>query len=574
MSKFEVSDKISLQNGIREFENGKEAPWEHFTNWIHCICVVTFDLELGQALENIYPKHVTLTKQEISNICYLAFPDSNSGCMGDTNFVVRLPRSPNKTDLSQEHQKYNSCCPVALQINAGFYWGYVYFRQVKDISLPRGYFQKSVVILSKLPFNKLFSEISCLISPEYFENGEPSLEAACHNIDKWPPPVPGETLGLPLMGSVFQIQIPYQNNSSSSRQCTANKDSSVYLENQVQITSVEDLNLFEILQPVLSHIHLVWELVLTSEPLVVMASSPTYCSSMVLALTRIISPLKFCADYRPYFTIHDSEFKQFTSKVRNPPPVILGVTNPFFAKTLHHWPHTIRLGEESGQSQKYKLKKNGNLKMLDVNPGVYTTYKTFLQKDKTVIKNLLLGINSKRPPEVQSALLRRHLLELTQSFMIPLERYIASLMPLLRNISPFKAAPPPLPFNPENFFSTLESTGPQLTSGIKGDWVGLYKKFFRSPNFNGWFDMRYTELALKLQALQLEALSDADLKLWVQGKPEVEIVDMVLRIKNKINKCRERDIPISDATREQLGQRLQDILCSLPDDVKNILQVT
>lgn len=25
--------------------------WEYFTNWIHCICVVTFDLELGQALE-------------------------------------------------------------------------------------------------------------------------------------------------------------------------------------------------------------------------------------------------------------------------------------------------------------------------------------------------------------------------------------------------------------------------------------------------------------------------------------------------------------------------------------------
>lgn len=62
--------------------------------------------------------------------------------MGDTNFVVRLPRSPNKSELSREHQTYNSSCPVALQINAGFYWGYVYFRQVKDISLPRGYFQK------------------------------------------------------------------------------------------------------------------------------------------------------------------------------------------------------------------------------------------------------------------------------------------------------------------------------------------------------------------------------------------------------------------------------------------------
>lgn len=76
--------------------------------------------------------------------------------------------------------------------------------------------------------------------------------------------------------------------------------------------------------------------------------------------------------------------------------------------------------------------------MLDNNPGVYTTYKPFLQKDKNIIKKLVSGVTSRRPFEVQSALLRRHLLELTQSFMIPLERYIASLMPLQKNISPFK----------------------------------------------------------------------------------------------------------------------------------------
>lgn len=27
--------------------------WEKFTNWIHCICVVAFDLELGQVIEVI-----------------------------------------------------------------------------------------------------------------------------------------------------------------------------------------------------------------------------------------------------------------------------------------------------------------------------------------------------------------------------------------------------------------------------------------------------------------------------------------------------------------------------------------
>jgi len=26
-------------------------PWDRFQNWMHCVCVVTFDLELGQAME-------------------------------------------------------------------------------------------------------------------------------------------------------------------------------------------------------------------------------------------------------------------------------------------------------------------------------------------------------------------------------------------------------------------------------------------------------------------------------------------------------------------------------------------
>ncbi|XP_044765186.1 protein DENND6B [Coccinella septempunctata] len=548
----------------------EKSSWENLRNWIHCVCVVTFDLEIGQALETTFPNDVNLSKQEISNICYLAFPDSNSGCIGDTNFIIRLQSSPGNRILKREHLIYNSKCPLELQINPSYFWGYVYFRQVKDPSLPRGYFQKSFVIVSRLPFNNLFSKISCLIAPEYFQNGELSLEAVCNNIDRWPAPIPGIPISLPLLGSVFQMKIPVNGSSNKNVGYSINEN----LENHIQ-TSVEDLNFFTILQPVMSHIHLLWELVLTCEPLVIMAPSPTLSSNMVLALTRIIAPLRYCGDYRPYFTIHDSEFKQFTNKSPGPPPVILGVTNPFFGKTLFHWPHSIRL-DDTDQTHSHKLKKKTNMKLLDNSPGVYTTYKSFLQKDKSIIKKLVNGITRKRPSEVQSALLKRHLLELTQSFMIPLERYIASLMPLQKNISPFKAAPSPLPFNPDDFFQALETAGPQLTTGIKGDWVGLYKRFFRCPNFDGWFNTRYSELYSKLQALHLEALSDADLKLWVQGRPEVEVVDMVIKIRNKINECKEQNLPVSDSdkVKEQLNQRLQDIISSLPDDMKNILKVS
>lgn len=61
----------------------------------------------------------------------------------------------------------------------------------------------------------------------------------------------------------------------------------------------------------------------------------------------LIAPLKFSGDYRPFFTIHDSEFREYTTRTSAPPSVILGVTNPFFAKTLQHWPHIIRIGDNN-----------------------------------------------------------------------------------------------------------------------------------------------------------------------------------------------------------------------------------
>ena len=35
-------------------------------------------------------------------------------------------------------------------------------------------------------------------------------------------------------------------------------------------------------------------------------------------LCSMIAPLKFCSDFRPYFTIHDSEFKEYTTKTQAP----------------------------------------------------------------------------------------------------------------------------------------------------------------------------------------------------------------------------------------------------------------
>lgn len=45
------------------------------------------------------------------------------------------------------------------------------------------------------------------------------------------------------------------------------------------------------------------------QPILVMGKSPGQTSQTVQALVSCICPLQFAADYRPFFTIHDTEFK-------------------------------------------------------------------------------------------------------------------------------------------------------------------------------------------------------------------------------------------------------------------------
>uniref|UniRef100_A0A182J276 Uncharacterized protein n=1 Tax=Anopheles atroparvus TaxID=41427 RepID=A0A182J276_ANOAO len=603
--------------------------WDRFSEWLHCICVVTFDLELGQAMELIYPQHVTLAEQEKMNICYLAFPDSNSGCMGDSQFHIRLrvsSGSENST-LPRGLQEFNGHCLPVHRADPGHFWGFVYFRQIKDSTLKRGYFQKSLVLLTRLPFVNLFYELCSVIAPAYFSNGEPTLESVCDSICLWPSLLSDEPLALPLLGATYEVSVPKQNGKTGLPpvvpmvDCLHPTPTKPNGNARRIIASVHEIDIFKSLQFFLPHIHLLWELVLTGEPVIVTGTSPTDCAHMVQSLTSLISPLAYCAESRPYFTIHDTEFKEFTQSKNGHPSIILGVTNPFFAKTLQHWPHTIRLQDSTeAQLQRQKQHQTGSAsptssapgasgsitatsgglsaeggsatlsrlskikqithKLLDSSPGLYTQYKPFVQKDKAFIKKILLGLKTDRPPSVQSALLRRHLLELTQSFMIPLERYMASLMPLQKDISPFRSAPQPHPFRQEDFLATLDECGPQLTSTCKGDWEGLYRRFFASPNFRSWYDTRNFELEQTLQVLHMQTLSESNLAEWAKGKLEVEIVDMILRLRHKLTLLQGGSgspgvaLPVqlnAKETRDQLLRHVDNMKKSLPDDLKQIL---
>jgi hypothetical protein len=70
--------------------------------------------------------------------------------------------------------------------------------------------------------------------------------------------------------------------------------------------------------------------------------------------------------------------------------VILGVTNPFFAKALEHWPHIIRLADITNSSEEAYASSSsagsGRSRSpgdgSDTKPGIQTKYKPYLNRDK------------------------------------------------------------------------------------------------------------------------------------------------------------------------------------------------
>jgi len=67
--------------------------------------------------------------------------------------------------------------------------------------------------------------------------------------------------------------------------------------------------------------------------------------------------------------------------------------------------------------------------------------------------------------------------------------------------------------------------------------VIFYRRFCQSPNFQGWYNQRKLEINSKLQELHMQALCNTSWTEWVVGRQEVEIVDLIIRMKEKLVSC-------------------------------------
>ena len=82
------------------------------------------------------------------------------------------------------------------------------------------------------------------------------------------------------------------------------------------------------------------------EPIIVIGPTATAVSSNVLGLVSLISPINYCGDFRPYFSMYDPDCTEIivrhdATNGKGIPATILGVTNPHFVKSLPNWPTVL-----------------------------------------------------------------------------------------------------------------------------------------------------------------------------------------------------------------------------------------
>lgn len=162
---------------------------EQSNKWLEAIVTVVFDLEEGQLTDYVIPKNYG-TEKDRKTISYNSFPDSFTfNLEGQLLYSFYLRKEP----ISEEREIVHC---------------YSCFSQRKDKSNSRGYFQKSIVFLTKIKIYSFMKKIFADLGRRYFEEGSNEMLDQVYNRmnTEWPSPTSLEGLSdLELFGTKYQV---------------------------------------------------------------------------------------------------------------------------------------------------------------------------------------------------------------------------------------------------------------------------------------------------------------------------------------------------------------------------------
>ncbi|KAH9047385.1 hypothetical protein EDB84DRAFT_484060 [Lactarius hengduanensis] len=451
---------------------------ERLRRWVLGLAIVDFDLEQGPSLTCIFPLF-PLYPFEAENIAFSAFPDSTIFKEGSEIHSFRIREQVMKTNQDGSSSFDGRRAPSP----DGFVYGFSHFNQEKSSTSKRGYSQRCIVVLTQHPYPALFCALLNKLGPLYHTHGDPILEVASHNIAKWPSPTPGTTIELGFLGSVLHVELPgdvdeQQLGTSEQPQPRIDQDWHL-LACSPPLAAPSAIHIFE---ASLSHLWSIWECLVLCEPILIFGQSPAWTSKAIWWMRDVFRPIPWAGDFRPYFTIHDREHTALVNDRRPKAGLLLGVTNPFYEKACSHWPHVLTLGGKSSR-QRPPTRSAGP------EPGWKTkTHNRYTSKDRQLLQQLeaVAGGGNAKALEEASFGLRRHFSSRSAALLVPLNRYLNTLIPRPSEVSRATTDLRLKPFNNVNFFTSLKAHGAALPFKSSTKQREFYERWLRTPAFGLW----------------------------------------------------------------------------------------
>ncbi|XP_057992791.1 uncharacterized protein LOC110641448 isoform X2 [Hevea brasiliensis] len=581
---------------------------EALQQWVVTFCIIRFDLEQGQLIEECYPPGL-LTNEEELDVAFSSFPDSisqhqNRSSIHDCIFFFRIRRrkaseksnvsnvtAPEITGIDDKEAssmstEEKSTPRTKIRKNdkgLKYLYGYVFNRQRHDERLKRGGEQKSVVILSHNPYSGVFRPLLQIMGPLYFDMGKKALEHIAAYVSMWPAPVPGKLMELPIGNAMLKVNLPPAHSLPLENGMFEESASSIapFLPTNQSVPQglFHDSDIFGTFRGILLQLWVLWELLLIGEPILIIGPTPSQCSEAVASLVSLVAPLLYSVDFRPYFTIHDPEFACLNSLQGDSfPPIVLGVTNLFFLKALRNIPHIVSVGSPAPNSNRLpfsnrsssgrmpgrpeglglqqlslkkfspsrllnavKLRRDGPLcLMTEHKEAIWSTYTATTKPDTSILNRLIDAGMSPRVEEsmsvVNNEILRRHFLELTTNFLAPFGPFFRANTPS-EGSSPFADPPPLPPFSTDEFLASLSArgVGKFLSKRMRSNWLDLYRRFLKGPNFMPWFQRRRAVAEQEQHRLWRQARLKTDIQLFLSKMSELEVVDSFNAIERHLN---------------------------------------
>jgi len=291
-----------------------------------------------------------------------------------------------------------------------------------------------------------------------------------------------------------------------------------------------------------------------------------------MTCVSIITPVLYAGDYRPYFTVQNSDYKEFCSFGDTQgfqSSCIVGITNPFFIKSFDKWPHLCSISFNSGNVKTKKITKRKDLlgdygeAFFSANYEFVIEYKVSASKlSKNFIKRKTKDDDLSLITHINNDVIRRYFEDLTESFLEPLKKCFESLLKGMKNF--VLRSEHQKVFKQEKFYHYLVKNGYQqdIFSAQKDQVLDFYKKFIYSINFKMWLQQRIMEIYYNL-VLNIEENKKLLLELGDMGK-----IDLFFRL------LAEYQLEVDPQVRKMFKELLNEILDQLPKEMTNGLVKT